>query len=60
MRPYYTDLYVLFRHKPRAEAYFEGLPAQVRDKISAQYRLVDSMDRLRAFAARYQGGGGQP
>lgn len=57
MRQYYTDLYVLFRHDPQAEMYFEELPAHVQERISAQYRLVDSMERLRAFAARYQGAG---
>lgn len=54
MRQPYTDLYVLFRHNPGAEEYFNHLPAHVQDRISAQYRQVDSLDRLRQFAARYQ------
>lgn len=49
----YTDLYVLFRHDPRAQEYFDHLPAHVQDRISAQYRQVDSLDRLQHFAARY-------
>lgn len=53
MRQPYTDLYVLFRHDPRAQAYFDRLPAHVQDRISAQYRQIDSLDRLRHFAARY-------
>ena len=52
MRQPYTDLYVLFRHDPRAQEYFDHLPAHVQDRISAQYRQVDSLDRLQPFAAR--------
>lgn len=52
MRQPYTDLYVLFRHDPRAQEYFDRLPAHVQDRISARYRQVDSMERLQAMAAR--------
>lgn len=53
MRQPYTDLYVLFRHDSRAQEYFDHLPAHVQDRISAQYRQIDSLDRLQHFAARY-------
>ena len=58
MRQPYTDLYVLFRHDSRAQEYFDQeyfdhLPAHVQDRISAQYRQIDSLDRLEHFAARY-------
>lgn len=49
----YTDLYVLFRHDPRAQEYFDHLPAHVQDRISAQYRQIDSLDQLQRAAARY-------
>lgn len=54
MRPYYMDLYVLFRHQPQAQAYFEALPLFVQEQIRGRYRQVDSLDRLRAMAARYE------
>ncbi|MBM6926427.1 hypothetical protein [Pseudoflavonifractor phocaeensis] len=46
------DLYALFRHEPRAQAYFEDLPLFVQERIRARYRLVDSMERLQAMAVR--------
>ena len=46
----YQDLYALFRHEHKAEAYFETLPADVRDRLSAQSRTVHSFDALRARA----------
>lgn len=46
----YQDLYALFRHEHKAEAYFETLPADVRDRLSAQSRMVRSFDTLRAQA----------
>lgn len=52
MRPYSMDLYALFRHEPRAQAYFEDLPLFVQERIRARYRLVDSMERLQAMAVR--------
>ena len=67
MRAYYRDLYVLFRHDSRAREYFDHLPAHIQDRISAQYRQIDSMDQLERFAARchaplfpLEGIGGQP
>lgn len=56
MREPYSDLYVLFRHNPAAEEYFNTLPDYVQDQISAQYRSVDSLERLRDYAARLQQG----
>lgn len=53
MRQPYSDLYVLFRHDPRAQEYFDRLPAHVQDQVSAAYRQIDTMDRLERFAARY-------
>lgn len=55
MRAPYQDLYALFRHEPQAEAYFNALPGYVRDQIGAQYRSVDSLDRLRYYARRAEG-----
>lgn len=54
MRPLYTDLYALFRRDPGAEEYFNALPAHVQDSLRAQYRSVDSLERLRWYAAKLQ------
>ncbi len=54
MRPYHMDLYALFRHQPQAQNYFETLPLFVQEQIRSRYRLVDSMERLQAMAARYE------
>lgn len=48
-RPY-DDMYALFRHESGAESFFNGLPSYVQDQISARYKTVDSLDRLRAYA----------
>ncbi len=50
MHESYRDLYSLFRHEPRAEEYFNALPGHIQDQICAQYRAVDSLERLEALA----------
>jgi len=57
VREPYSDLYTLFRHNPAAKEFFDSLPSHVQDRISAQYRLVDSLERLQEYAAQYQRGG---
>lgn len=57
MDPLYQDMYALFRHNREAEEYFNTLPPYVQDQISARYRSVDSLARLRAFAGSIQGTG---
>lgn len=52
MREPYRDLYSLFRHEPEAELYFNSLPSHVQDQIGANYRSVDSLERLRNLARR--------
>ncbi len=52
MREPYQDLYALFRHEPRAEEYFNSLPGYVQEQIGAQYRAVDSLERLQSYARK--------
>lgn len=50
MNRQYNDMYALFRHDGSAEAFFNALPSHVQDQISARYKMVDSLDRLRSYA----------
>ena len=54
MREPYRDLYALFRHDPSAEEYFNSLPDHVQDRLSAQYRSIDTKERLMEYAGRAQ------
>lgn len=46
----YADMYALFRHEHKAEAYFESLPDYVRDQISYRMKNVNTFDELRNCA----------
>lgn len=42
----YSDMYVLFEHDRRAEAYFRELPGYVQAQIQARERQPSSYDEL--------------
>ena len=46
----YADMYALFRHDHKAEAYFESLPDYVRDQISMRVKNVNTFDDLQGYA----------
>ena len=46
----YADMYALFRHEHKAEAYFESLPDYVRDQLSYRTKNVNSFDELQNCA----------
>lgn len=50
MEQEYDDLYALFRHEHKAEAYFETLPDYVRDQISSRSQSVNTFSSLRGYA----------
>lgn len=46
----YADMYALFRHDHKAEAYFESLPDYVRDQISYRTKNMNTFEDLRNYA----------
>lgn len=46
----YADMYALFRHDHKAEAYFESLPDYVRDRISYRTKNMNTFEDLRNYA----------
>ncbi|SBV94118.1 conserved hypothetical protein [uncultured Eubacteriales bacterium] len=46
----YSDMYVLFQHDRKAEAYFNELPGYVQDQIKAQKHSPESYEALVAMA----------
>lgn len=46
----YRDIYALMDSEPEAKAYFEKLPAYVRDQISTRADSVNSLASLQDYA----------
>ena len=48
--PKYSGLAELLKHDEEALHFFEGLPMEVRDRITPKGRSVDSLEKLKDFA----------
>lgn len=46
----YSDMYVLFQHDHKAEAYFNELPGYIQDQIKARKHSPESYEALVAMA----------
>ena len=53
--PKYSGLAELLKHDEEALRFFEGLPAEVRERIAPKGKRVDSMEKLRDFAEALAG-----
>ena len=54
----YRDLFTMLREEPAAKAYFENLPAPVRQQMSTRAFRVNSFESMRDYADNLTRGDG--